>query len=284
MAAGVLARRLARHSTPSGLDDAQTAWVDVQRAPRDPSRWAALGDSLGAVDDLNGAEQAYRTALLLGGDDPAIRGRFGFLLYSAGREQDALVELTAAQEARADLPLLSSTIAELRARLAKREASAAPSPPPPPPPPEPPAVSAALTPTPAPVAPAPDASVIPVTVTALGTFVVTVTVNDQPLALVVDTGASITAISRDAALTLGLAIDPDHTLHAFTANGPTIFSTTVLGSLALGGVRLEGMRAAICDQCAGPVAAGLLGLDAQAGLGLQLDIQTRTLRFMACAR
>jgi len=276
-----------RDSHP-GIVDVQAAWLAVRAEPRDAERWATLADAQAALDQEQAAEQSYLTAVRLGSDDPTVYGRLGFLLYGHGRDQEALSALRQAQDLGAELPLLARTVADLESRLA-----------PPEPPPEP---------EPAPEAAAEDqeeqeaqqeqdpedeitdeASASPgaCVVAAprfgrIGPFVVTTYLEGFEVPLVVDTGASLTTLEYEVVEELGVIIDEERVIHAITATGPAVFPTARLSVIEIAGRRLEGLTVAICEGCGGRAAGGLLGLDVQAELGLELDVRQGELRFVDC--
>lgn len=265
-----------------GLVDVQTAWSAVRAEPRDPVRWATLADAQAAIDQAEAAEQSYLTAVRLGSRDPTVHGRLGFLLYGHGRDQEALSALREAKDLGAELPLLAQTLTDLEARLA-----------PPEPPPEPPAAEE-----PAPAveeyAEAPvsassnDNSDSACTVAAprqgrMGPFIVMTKLEGVEAPLVVDTGASLTTLSFDLLEDLQVTIDEEHTVDAITATGPAVFPTARLSAVEIGGRRVENLTVAACDACGGRVARGLLGLDVQAALGMELDMRNGQIRFVDCA-
>ncbi len=264
VAGGWVAYQRWRAANP-GVIDLDSAWARVQRDARAPKAWAALADAQASMDQPEAAEQSYRTALRLGGDRPALLGRLGFLLYGQGRDREALELLRGAQRGGADLPMLEQTVAGLEERLAPPEVVAAV--------PE----AHEQTENQAP----PRVCVIPVRRThQLGTFLVDARVNGEPVTLVVDTGASLTALAAELVDKLGVEVDEERTIHAITATGPAVFPTATVARVELGGERVTDLRVAVCDGCGGRDAGGLLGLDVQAALGL--DIQASVLRVADC--
>ncbi len=290
---GYLGFQSYRASHP-GVVDVQAAWLAVRTDPRDAVRWATLADAQAALDQEQAAERSYLTAVRLGSDDPTVYGRLGFLLYGHGRDQEALSALRQAQDLGAELPLLARTVAELESRLA-----------PPDPPPEP---------EPVPEAVAedeeeqeeqedqeeqeeqyPDEEVNQqeppspglCTVAAprfgrMGPFVVTTYLDGFEVPLVVDTGASLTTLEYEVVEELGVDIDEERVIHAITATGPAVFPTARLSVVEIAGHRLEGLMVAVCEGCGGRGAGGLLGLDVQAELGVELDVRRGELRFVDC--
>jgi predicted aspartyl protease len=251
-----------------GLVDLDTAWQQVREEPRDPLAWAGLADAQTTMDQTEAAEQSYRTALRLGGDQPDLLGRLGFLLYAQGRDREAYALLREARDRGAELPLLGTTVAQLEERLAPVEIVVTG--------PEPEELERK------------DASqervcTVPVRrAHAFGTFLVETRIAGEPATLVVDTGASITALARELVDHLGIAIDARRAVHAITATGPASFPTATVSELEVAGERVAGLRVAVCDGCGGRDASGLLGLDVQAALGLELDIHASVLRFVDC--
>lgn len=270
------------------------AWRRVAAEPRDASAWAALGDAQAEVDDLEAAEQAYRSAVRLGDTSGLAFARLGFLLYGRGRDAEALVLLREAERRGARLPMLEETVR----RLAEAEPpSPAPSSPRAPAPvatlgdrdPTPDAgpveLDAATPPPPPPRAPSPP----PDRVCELalggdgGGLRATVLVDGQALDMVVDTGATRSLVTAEAAARIGLEIDRERSFHARTANGPITFPSALLPPVELAGRITPGLRVAICEGCGVEAFSdGLLGLDLVAGLGLELDVAGRRARFADC--
>jgi len=84
----------------------------------------------------------------------------------------------------------------------------------------------------------------------------------KKLAMMLDTGASISAIDRAAAQQLGinLPVTPV-TVELQTAAGPRSFPVTVVDRVRLGRAELRHVTVAICDPCAQPGLHGLIGLN-----------------------
>lgn len=252
-----------RHRQQPGVVQLDDAWVRVRAAPRDPAAWAALGDAQVNLDQLLAAEASYRTALRLRGADGQLYARLGFMLYGWGRDEDALEALELASDLGADVPLLDFTLAQLRS---EREPA--------------PVSVAAVEP---PDASSPRHCEIPATrVAPHGVWQIKAEVNGVPTTLVVDTGASLTALDREVVGRVGATIDEERTVNAITAAGPAVFPTTRVESIAVAGRSAEAVRVAVCEKCAGTTAAGLLGLDVQAPLGMDLDIHDGVVRFGDC--
>jgi len=95
-----------------------------------------------------------------------------------------------------------------------------------------------------------------------------------PAKLVVDTGASYTMIS--AATARDLEIDPNRsqrTLPFQTANGVIQAPLASLESIAVGGMEIKNLTAAIHDAVPNAQAAGLLGLNFLSNFRLDIDTQ-----------
>lgn len=102
-----------------------------------------------------------------------------------------------------------------------------------------------------------------------------VTVNGLPREFIVDTGASITAISSSLARDLGLALDGPR-VEVRTANGRTSAVRARLVSLDLGTLRLRNVPTLVIDGLDGY--AGLLGLDILARFDVDIDAARSELR------
>lgn len=284
--------------TPAeSVDALAEAWRAVAVAPEDPAVWILLGELQHALDQDRAAERSFRTAIALGDPGGRARGRLGFLLYGAHRDEEALALLEAAAEEGAELPLLDFVRGRLRARLAEpaqREATkpvespeeAASLPPEPEPPgAEPP--SAPERPDMGPPVEAPIREDRPCTVPLrrLGrdsTFLVGLFVEGLEAELIVDTGASLTVITQELAEVLDLPLDWERPLRAVTANGTVDFPTAVLDQVELQGRSVRELRVAVCRDCVQRVADGLLGLDLQTAFGLDLDLSDQRLAFTDC--
>lgn len=251
-----------------GIIELDRAWARVRALPQSPAAWAALGDAQVNLDQLVAAEEAYKTALRLRGANGQLYARLGFMLYGWGRDDDALEALEKAAELGADMPLLQFTLAQLRAGHEPTHASAAVVEPPA----EPPAVWPALA-----------CELLATRAGRNGVWQIAAEVNGTPATLVVDTGASLTALDRDLVERAGALVDEERTINAITAAGPVVFPTAVVETIVVGSRAVERLRVAVCDKCAGTVAAGLLGLDVQAPLGMDLDIHDGVVRFGDCS-
>lgn len=115
-----------------------------------------------------------------------------------------------------------------------------------------------------------------------GIFVIDALVNGTPARLIVDTGASLTVLSRDFLADSGLRLVEDGVLTARTAGGPQRFATAAVESVEVGERVARDIRVAICDDCGMPGSDGLLGLDVQEPLGMSLFPGRGTVRFADC--
>jgi predicted aspartyl protease len=119
------------------------------------------------------------------------------------------------------------------------------------------------------------------------TFLVPVRIAGRELALTLeltlDTAATMTALDRDTVSAMGVAIDPSRHVEAITATGATRLPVVLVPRLEIGPWRLENIPVAVCEGCGGDDSVGLLGLDVQAALGLELEQRSRKLRATLCA-
>ena len=300
---------------PRASMDVEQALLAVQRRPEDPNAWIALGDAQAAVDRGAAAEQAYRTAIgLLGGADPGdgrAQARLGFLLYGHGDDVEAERWLRVAVRLGAQVPLLEETLLQITIRRSRggdrtdqgradesgaearrfdaRGSGTYPS--------EAGSADAgveldasvlAARPAPRPAQRRTAAAVrspggecvVPLVRQPSGALLVEADLNGVGMALLVDTGATITVLNRTAASLAGLRI-LEGRLRAQTANGPTEMSLGWVDDVVLGGRVLEGLRVAVCDECIS-VGDGLLGVDVQGTFDLQVDVAARQLLFADC--
>jgi aspartyl protease family protein len=98
--------------------------------------------------------------------------------------------------------------------------------------------------------------------------------NKRSAKFVVDTGASYTLIS--SALARDLAIDVGanpKTLPFQTANGLIQAPVTSLESIAVGGMEIRNLPAAVHDAVPDPEVAGLLGLNFLSNFRMDIDTQ-----------
>ena len=71
--------------------EALTAGISLAEAyPRESSVWSSLGMAMQRARNWEGAEMAYRRALLLKPDDAPVAGALGQVLRESGRLEDAL--------------------------------------------------------------------------------------------------------------------------------------------------------------------------------------------------
>ncbi len=279
------------------------AWATVRQSPQDPMAWQRLGDAQASVDQTRSAEESFRTAIRLTdvSERGELYGRFGFLLYSRGLDRPALNMFERADALGVDLPMLNHTLLRLRSALPKESEA-----------------GEVVT----PVVPqgysserrqdpkrirndatsfqsnAPEAELgiahveadeaqqectIPLTRAASGVYLVQMVIGTADVKLVVDTGASITALAEDFVLEQGIEVNSEASIMAVTAAGRTRLSTATVPWIALGTESVANKTVAVCDQCGGVDAVGLMGLDLQAALRVLLDLPHNQLRFVDCA-
>lgn len=279
--AGEVGRDVAAEAVNDG-DPIGAAWSLVHERPKDAAAWAALGEAQAAADQLDSAEHSYRTAILLGGGDGLAYARLGFLLYARGEDGQARALLSEAKRRGADVPMLDYTLKALASSKApaagdspvavRDEAPAE--------------LDAGLAPLDASVTePLRARRICTVEAERRGqghTFLLPVQIGGETARLVIDTGASITLITSDLASRIGVPLDRERIIRAFTANGRADFSTAVLPVVELGGRTAQSTRVAVCSDCVEGFADGLLGLDLQAAFGLELDLGAGEVRFSDC--
>jgi len=90
-----------------------------------------------------------------------------------------------------------------------------------------------------------------------------------------DTGATFTTVNRATLDRLGLATSGGPELTLNTANGPISTSLVLLDRIVLQGEAVDGVSAAICDDCSGPEYAGLLGLNVTGRYRTAIDHDAR---------
>jgi predicted aspartyl protease len=277
-------------------------WRRVADAPEDPLAWMKLAEVQTELDQGAAAERSLWTAIELGEPSGLAHGRLGFLMYAQGRDEDARALLEAASEIGAPLPLIDHTLAMLDAREAKREespleprpdaAARGASPPSPPEPPPPatadagvaPVSDAGRPPEPEPE-PEDDTDVCTVELDRVdggGTYALEARFGDTDARLILDTGASLTVVTAQLADDIGLWPDREMTITAITANGRVVMPTAVVPGVEVAGRLVEELRVAICDDCVDDIADGLLGLDLQASLRMQVDTGAGQIRFGDC--
>lgn len=105
----------------------------------------------------------------------------------------------------------------------------------------------------------PDVSAVTVLPDAKGNYVVQTTVNDVPVAMVVDTGANVVALTEKDAQIIGLAVSPaDYKAKILTANGSTLGAPVLLGKIAVGGIEVDNVQAIVVPE--GKLPISLLGM------------------------
>jgi clan AA aspartic protease (TIGR02281 family) len=98
--------------------------------------------------------------------------------------------------------------------------------------------------------------------------------NKQAAKFVVDTGASYTMISAALARDLAIDVGPNpKTLPFQTANGVIQAPVTNLESIAVGGMEIRNLPAAVHDAVPDPQVAGLLGLNFLSNFRMDIDTQ-----------
>ncbi len=84
-----------------------------------------------------------------------------------------------------------------------------------------------------------------------GQYAADVLVNGLPVRMIVDTGASVVAISASTAARLGLAPGPGPKWRIKTANGESTASPVTLGTVSFGGLYMKDVQALILAPGAG---------------------------------
>lgn len=301
----------------SGSDDIEAAWRAVHDDPQDPDRWVRLGEVQTKRDQLEGAEHSFRTAIRMGGGDGLAYARLGFILYARHEDREALTLLSEAKRRGAQVPMLEFTLQSLKERFAppelSSEANAAP-----PPPTEVAPAPVASTALPSsgldagvgsfsneafaelPEEERAEASPEPLPETepesepdgvcevairrphAHRTFSIDVAINGIDAALELDTGASITLVTRAFVRETGLRWAAQPPIWAITANGRVQMETGRVAEIAVGDRVIENLRVAICDNCVQGFSDGLLGLDVQAAMGMKIDLVRARITFADC--
>ncbi len=105
--------------------------------------------------------------------------------------------------------------------------------------------------------------------------IVPVTLNNrQTVNLVVDTGASYTLISQALARDLDIDLNRNRkTMPFHTANGVIDAPVTTLDSIAVGGMEIKNLTAAVHDATSEFHASGLLGLNFLSNFRMDIDTQ-----------
>jgi aspartyl protease family protein len=111
-----------------------------------------------------------------------------------------------------------------------------------------------------------------------GHFFATATINGMPMRAVVDTGATLVAISPSAARRAGIDARRGTQGTSYTANGKTPVTLVVLNSVELGGNTVRQVRADILSQDLGPQAEVLLGMSFLRHFEVNTDGVVMTLR------
>jgi tetratricopeptide (TPR) repeat protein len=268
----------------------QAAWQAVRERPEDPRAWAALGDVQADLDQLEGAAQAYRTAIRLGAPGGAVHARLGFLLYAMEHEDEALALLSEARQRGEELPLLGWTIATLTRRLAdldepdgraNREADdGAPKLLPPAA-----SVQGAMLLPPGPRAVSDDGAPCSLRLETSPhgrAYLLIAEVEGVEGTFLLDTGASRTLLTEAFAARARIAPDHSAPIRAITANGIVLQPTAQIDELVVAQRAVFDLRVAVCENCGDLPADGLLGLDVQRALGFQVDVASGEVRFLDC--
>lgn len=274
------------------------AFAAVERDPGSAAAWARLGDAQAAADDPVAAEESYRTALRLGAPGGEVHARLGFLLYAHGADEDALYHLEQAEWRGASMPLLDETLTRLRReskakaenpkhrrtlerveRVSDRASGASKE--------RPDAGSGAADSGAGDGAVLGDRVTCSIPVESSARRVVISVLVGEPGALtrarlIYDTGASLTALSKELIERAGLGIDEGRAVRAITAVGEAELETAIVPRVEVGGRAFEDVRVAVCPGCGGAEADGLFGLDLQAALGLTLDLAAGVARVSGC--
>lgn len=111
-----------------------------------------------------------------------------------------------------------------------------------------------------------------------GHFFTTASINGMPMRVVVDTGATLVAISPTAARRAGIDLRRGTQGTSFTANGKTAVTLVVLDSVELGGNTVRQVRADVLSQDLGPQAEVLLGMSFLRHFEVNTDGAVMTLR------
>jgi tetratricopeptide (TPR) repeat protein len=273
----------------------KAAWDQVHARPDDALAWANLGAAQAGQDDLEAAKQSYRKAIRLGAEDGMVYARLGFILYGHEEDDEALAMLLEARRRGASVPLLDWTVATLERQIAER-----------PPMEESPGASARemdREPSPevgkepgidgseaheAAYAPEPEppegVCEIPLQRRGSGrSYFLGVDIDGVEATLIVDTGASRTVLTDEFAARASIYPDYNHRIRALTANGPVVQPTAMIPEMVLADRVVYDTRVAICETCGEIPADGLLGLDVQRQLGMQLDLANERIRFADCS-
>lgn len=305
--AGWVATRGSESAPPETADPLAASWRGVASRPESPDAWLRLAERQLELDQAEAAERSLWTAIELGDPEGLAHARLGFLLYAQHRDDEALALLEIAREREVSLPLLEHTLTLLQDRAresdlgsrgevagppgddAPTEPESRPQPiePPPPAPDAGPPRDAGPRPDPGPEPLAADAPEVPCEIPldridGGRTLVIDVDVDGVRAGLILDTGASLTVLTRELVAELGLALDERRSITAITANGRVEMPTAVVGSVVVGERVVRELRVAVCEDCVSDLSDGLLGLDLQTTLEMQIDAGASTLRFGDC--
>ncbi|MBN8912111.1 MAG: TIGR02281 family clan AA aspartic protease [Rhizobiales bacterium] len=92
-----------------------------------------------------------------------------------------------------------------------------------------------------------------------GHYYATAEVNGRSLDVMVDTGASMVALTYEDAERAGLRLNPsDFSARVNTANGPAAVAPVMLDRVSIGGIEVRDVRAAVCER--GRLDKTLLGM------------------------
>lgn len=105
----------------------------------------------------------------------------------------------------------------------------------------------------------PDASSVTIRSDVKGNYVVQTTVNNIPVAMVVDTGANVIALTEKDAQNVGLAVSPaDYKAKILTANGSALGAPVLLSKVAVGDIEVDNVEAVVVPEDKLPIS--LLGM------------------------
>jgi aspartyl protease family protein len=111
-----------------------------------------------------------------------------------------------------------------------------------------------------------------------GHFYATANINGMPMRVVVDTGATLVAISPSAARRAGIDTRRGTQGTSYTANGAAAVTLVTLESIELGGNTVRQVRADVMSQDLGPQAEVLLGMSFLRHFEVNTDGVVMTLR------